>query len=101
VWRFGALPVLKLRPRKQVMSDADTLLEKLRALPPDQLREVEDFVDFLAAKARRRAAMDRLLSIAPGLEESGVTPVSESDVQAEIDAVRVARRARGSVATGS
>jgi hypothetical protein len=29
-------------------------------LPPQQRAEVEDFVDFLTAKARKRAAMDRL-----------------------------------------
>ena len=35
------------------------LLEKLKALPPERRAEVEDFVDFLAAKARKQAAFDR------------------------------------------
>jgi len=42
-----------------------TLLDKLDQLPPEQQVEVENYVDFLANKQRRRAALDRLLSIAP------------------------------------
>ena len=49
-----------------------TLIEKLKALPPDKRAEVEDFVDFLAAKATRLAAIDQLLSIAPTLEAAGI-----------------------------
>jgi hypothetical protein len=33
-----------------------TLIEKLDQLPPKRVAEVEDFVDFLANKTRRRAA---------------------------------------------
>ena len=58
-------------------ADAE-LLEKLKALPPEQRAEVEDFVDFLAARAEKQAALDRLLAIAP-----------------EIKAARAERRARG------
>jgi uncharacterized protein DUF2281 len=50
------------------MSNAQALLEKIRALPPERLGEVEDFVDFLAAKTQRLAAMDRPLAVAPALE---------------------------------
>jgi hypothetical protein len=35
---------------------ADALLEKLRELPPGKLAEVEDFVDFLRDKERRRVS---------------------------------------------
>ena len=77
------------------MSKAQAILEKIRALPPEQFGEVEDFVDFLAAKARRRAGLDRLLAIAPALEAAGVPPMTEEEIQAEVDAVRAARRARG------
>jgi len=34
-------------------------LEKLKALPPERRAEVEDFVDFLAAKACKQAAFDQ------------------------------------------
>jgi hypothetical protein len=43
------------------MSNTQILLQKIEALPPDRLAEVEHFVDFLGAKSRRLAALDRLL----------------------------------------
>lgn len=75
------------------MSD-QALIEKLKTLPPEKRAEVEDFVDFLAAKARRLAAIDRLLAIAPALEAAGVPPMTEEEIDAEIKAVRAERRAR-------
>jgi len=75
-------------------SNEQVLFEKLKALPPQQRAEVEDFVDFLTAKARKRAAMDRLLAIAPALEAAGVEPMSDEEINAEIKAARAERRAR-------
>ena len=75
-------------------ADAE-LLEKLKALPPEQRAEVEDFVDFLAARAEKQAALDRLLAIAPALEAAGDTPMTEEEIAAEIKAARAERRARG------
>lgn len=75
-------------------SNEQTLFEKLKALPPQQRAEVEDFMDFLAAKARKRAAMDRLLAIAPALEAAGIEPLTEVEIGSEIKAVRAERRAR-------
>ncbi len=43
------------------------LISKIKTLSPQQVAEVEDFVEFLVAKARKRAALDRLLAIAPAL----------------------------------
>jgi hypothetical protein len=63
-------------------------------LPPQQRAEVEDFVDFLTAKARKRAAMDRLFTVAPALEAAGVEPMSDEEINAEIKAARAERRAR-------
>lgn len=71
----------------------DALIEKLRPLPPDKRAEVEDFVEFLAAKAKRTAALDRLLSIAPALEAAGIPPMTEDEIDAEIKAARADRRA--------
>lgn len=77
------------------MSAAETkLLEKLKQLPPEKLLEVEDFVDFLASKSRRDAAFDRLLAIAPALEAAGVKPMSEEEVAALVEEMRIERRAR-------
>ena len=70
---------------------AQSLIEKIQALPPERLNEVEDFVDFLAAKTRRLAAMDRLLAVAPALEAAGAAPITEDAIQAEVTAVRARR----------
>lgn len=67
-------------------SSADALLEKLRELPPAKRAEVEDFVDFLRDKERRRASSreERLRAAAeaghitpsePGHERSSVKNV--------------------------
>lgn len=75
-------------------SNEQVLFEKFKALPPQQRAEVEDFVDFLAAKTKKRAAFDRLLAIAPALEAAGVEPMSADEIAAEIKAARAERRAR-------
>jgi len=36
------------------MPDAQALLEKMQALPPERLSEVEDFVDFIVAREQER-----------------------------------------------
>ena len=70
------------------------LIQKIRTLSPQQVAEVEDFVEFLAGKARKRAALDRLLAIAPALEAAGGAPLSEGEIAAEIEAARKERRTR-------
>jgi len=78
------------------MPTPQALIEKIQALPPERLGEVEDFIDFISSKARRLAALDRLLAIAPAIEAAGVPPMTEDEIQAEVDAVRAKRRQRGS-----
>ncbi len=63
-------------------------------MSPQQVAEVEDFVEFLATKTVKRAASDRLLSIAPALEAAGVAPMSEEEIVAEVKGVHAERRAR-------
>jgi|AntDeeMetagen681_2_1112603.scaffolds.fasta_scaffold21664_2 hypothetical protein len=70
------------------------LFEKLKMLPATRLAEVENFVDFLATKDNKRAALDRLLTIAPALEAAGGSPLSEEALAVEIKAARAERRAR-------
>lgn len=70
------------------------LIAKIRTLSPQQVAEIEDFVEFLAAKSKRRAALDRLLAIAPALKDAGVEPADEEEIAAEIEAARNERRAR-------
>jgi hypothetical protein len=70
------------------------LIEKIRALPDDRIAEVEDFVDFIATKARHLDALDRLLAIAPALETAGAPTITEREIVAEVKAVRATRRSR-------
>jgi Protein of unknown function (DUF2281) len=72
------------------------LLSKIRSLSPQQVAEVEDFVEFLSAKSKKNLALDRLLAIAPALEVAGQQPMSEDEIAAEIAAARAERRARKS-----
>ena len=70
------------------------LLSRIRSLSPQQVAEVEDFVEFLATKSSRHAALDRLLAIAPALEAAGVAPMSEEEIVAEVKAARAECRSR-------
>jgi hypothetical protein len=74
------------------MRDAEGLIEKIRALPAERVSEVEDFVDFLSRKVRREDALDRLLSVVPALEAAGAEKLTEDDINAEVQAVRLRRR---------
>jgi hypothetical protein len=78
------------------MSIPQALIEKIEALPPERWGEVEDFIDFISSKARRLAALDRLLAIAPAIEATDVPLLTETEIQAEVDAMRAARRQRRS-----
>lgn len=75
-------------------SAQQSLMSMIHTLSPQQVAEVEDFVEFLAAKAKKRAALDRLLAIAPTLQAAGAEDMSEDDIASEVDAARVERRAR-------
>ena len=77
-----------------------SLISKIKALSPQQVAEVEDLVEFLAATSKKRAAIDRLLAIVPSLEAAGVAPISEDEIAAEVKA-GVERRAREAAAASS
>ncbi|MBL8471539.1 MAG: DUF2281 domain-containing protein [Rhodocyclaceae bacterium] len=70
------------------------LISKIRTLSPQQVAEVENFVEFLAAKAKKRGALDRLLAIAPALEAAGADTISEDQIVAEVEAARAERQIR-------
>jgi hypothetical protein len=81
-------------------AEADqALIERLKALPPARRAEVEDFVDFLSVRANKRAALDRLLAIAPAVEAAGIAPMSMEEINAEAKAARAERRARAQAAS--
>lgn len=71
-----------------------SLMSKIRTLSPQQVAEVENFVEFLATKAGKLAALDRLLAIAPALEAIGAEPMREDEIADEVEAARKERRAR-------
>jgi len=82
-------------------ANTQALIEKIQALPPERQAEVEDFVDFIATKTRRLAALDRLLAIVPALEAAGAPPMTEEEIAAEVATVRAARRGRSGGANRS
>ena len=69
-----------------------SLISKLRVLSPAQVAEVEDFVEFLAAKSHKRQALDRLLAVAPAIEvanaANGTRPLNEAEIEAEVRTIR-------------
>jgi len=74
--------------------NTQALMEKIAALPAERVAEVEAFVDFLAQKDRRQAALDRLLALAPALQDAGTEPVTDGAILAEVGASRTQRRAK-------
>ena len=71
-----------------------SLISRIGTLSPQKVDEVADFVEFLAARQARQAALNRLLAIAPALEAAGAQPMTMDEVNAEVRAVRAERRAR-------
>lgn len=59
-----------------------TLVEKLRGLPPERLAEVEDFVDFLA---QRQAGERGLTQAASQLATAAFTRVWDNPADADYD----------------
>ncbi len=82
-------------------ANTQALIEKIQALPAERIAEVEDFVDFIATKARRLGAFDRLLAIAPILESAGAPPMTDEEIVAEVRAARAERRSRSAGADRS
>ena len=59
----------------------DTLIEKIRSLPPEKAAEVEDFVDFL----RQRSDENRLSQAAAKLSEEAFAEVWDNPEDAVYD----------------
>jgi hypothetical protein len=76
------------------MQDSQTLLDKITALSPEQVVEVEHFVEFLTHRARKQEALGRLLTLAPSLEDARAGCQSEDEIVAEVTAARTLRHSR-------
>jgi hypothetical protein len=69
--------------KERSMSDPKLLIDKIKALPPDHLPEVEDFVDSIAAQAQNRAlGRAAVAASAPAFAEVWNNP--EDDVYDEL-----------------
>ena len=64
------------------------LMERLKKLPPARVAEVVDFVEFLALCEERAAAAQRLTEGLARLDALSLPPITDDEVEAEIQAVR-------------
>lgn len=68
------------------------LIERLKQLPPGRVAEVVDFVEFLATREERATAAARLGEAVAKLDALNLAPLSEEEVEQEVQASRQARR---------
>ena len=71
-----------------------TLIQKLEKLPAQRLAEVADFVEFLMAREARAQAGVRLGESLSKLDALNFPPLSDEDIEAEIQVARQERAAR-------
>ncbi len=70
------------------------LIRKLEKLTAQRLAEVENFVEFLAAREARAEAGERLGESLAKLDALSLPPLSDEEIAAEIQAAREERAAR-------
>jgi Protein of unknown function (DUF2281) len=70
------------------------LIQKLQKLPAQRLAEVEDFVEFLAARETRTNASKRLGESLAKLDALNLPSPSDEEIEAEIQAARAERTTR-------
>ena len=73
-----------------------SLLKKLEKLSPTRLAEVEDFVEFLAVREARDDAAARLGQSFAKLDALNLPPITDEEIEAEIQAARRERAAQRS-----
>ena len=68
----------------------EVLYQKLKTLPPNQLVEVDDFLEFIKQRRAqaREAASHRLAEAMEKLDALDASPMSDQEIQSEIQAVR-------------
>ena len=74
---------------------AEALLDKIKALPPERMSQVADFVEFLATQDRRRAAGETLRKTWECMPKEEITEEIEQEIVEAVRAVRTERRSRG------
>ena len=68
------------------------LMQGLKSLPPERVSEVLDFVEFLAERVKREAATQRMTEAFTELRKLNLPPISDDEINAEIQAIRRERR---------
>ena len=71
----------------------EIILQKLKLLSPERLAEVEDFVEFLAAKDRRELAIERLRALRQRQPPEEITEREMQEIVAEVRTYRAQKRA--------
>lgn len=69
------------------------LMERLKVLPPERVAEVVDFVEFLASRVQRGEAAQRLSNAMARLDALNLPPISDDEIEDEVQAARRARHA--------
>jgi hypothetical protein len=72
------------------------LIERLKKLPPGRVAEIADFVEFLALREERMVAAQRLGQGLARLDALDLPPLTEDEIEAEIQASRQDRQQRSS-----
>ena len=75
VRKGGMVPAL----RSKSVSNPQSLIDKIKALPPERLDEVEDFVDFIASRANERS-LTRAAAATSGAIFSNIWSNPDDDV---------------------
>lgn len=77
------------------MADIEpALIRRLQQLPAQRLAEVADFVEFLMAREARAMVGARLGESLTQLDALNLPPLSDEEIEAEIEAARQERAAR-------
>ncbi len=76
---------------------AEVLLAKLKALSPERLGQIADFVDFLTTQEQRRQAGEELRAMWARMPQEELTEAIEQEIVAEVRAVRAERSKRGAL----
>jgi len=69
------------------------LMQGLKVLPPERVAEVVDFVEFLASRVQRDAAAQWLTDALGRLDALGLPPITDEEIEAELQAARRQRSA--------
>lgn len=69
------------------------LMQRIKVLPPERVAEVVDFVEFLASRVQRGAAAQRLTDAMARLDALNLPPLSDDEVEDEVQAAHRARHA--------